>query len=343
MADSADTYQINSATRDNKNQTNQKDVLNRTKNDLAKVKNAGHSAELLGWLLFLVAGVAAFVGTANVGFFIYMLLGGLYFVYSGKYIRYGLGRSVKSKLLTNGIIGIIYSTGLIPIIVCVQSFINYSRFKKLPKRVQDIYSKPKPYKIMRHDIILGAIVVIVLVGGAYLGYWLRHHNPNVSNYASVSSQSSVYTASKYSFTIDFPGSPTATDSTLKVSGYNVPYTTYDSSIDNDTMEFDVYAYAWPTQDFNFSGLSKSNLQSAISDSLNGIVSGVKGTISSSNENTFSGYSAMEAIYTAPISGKNITGNIRVFFIGNNEYAINTLGASSTDFEKFANSFQYSGL
>jgi len=242
-------------------------------------------------------------------------------------------------LLANGIVAIPFCTGIIPIVTCVQSFVNYSRFKKLPAKVQEHFNQPKPFKIKTHDIVLG-VIFLALCG---LTIWKGNNGPISSGTTSGSGQAIFYSASKYKFTIDFPGKPTAHDSSGQVSGNTIPFTTYDSETNNGNQEYDIYAYNWPTKYYNFSALSQANMDSVVSGSLNGIVQGLKGSkVTASNYSKYDGHISDNASFKVSVSGGNVNGYVRVFFINNYEYGILALGSSQGQFNIFANSFHYTG-
>jgi uncharacterized membrane protein len=133
-----------------------KDTLELIKKDIRRIRRSGISAEILGWLLIVSAGVVAWSAsttreaTVRAGIFLVI---GLYYVYTGQYLKDGRGRRVKLALLANGVLTIPLCAAILPIYVCVQSINNYLRFKDLPDNIRALYSKPKRLKLKLSDII----------------------------------------------------------------------------------------------------------------------------------------------------------------------------------------------
>jgi hypothetical protein len=304
--------------------------------DLNKIKSAGFNAETVGWLLMLAAAITAYSSSPAV--FVFYFIGGAYFIYAGKYIRYGFGSNVKNILLANGILSVIYILGIFPIVICVQSFINYSRFKKLPQKLQKTLSESKRYKLKPYDLILAGIFVIVTIAVLYLG--VRHRNSESSSKVSNSSQAYLYKAPVNNFEIDFPAKPTVTSSTSTTSGYSIPYAVYEAYEDNSSKSFDVYVYRWPSKGFNYASMSTANLEQSESSSLNSFVETISGKVEATSYTTILGYPATSEQFKLTLGGDSLTGYLLGFFIGNNQYSLLSIGSNSEEFNNFAGSFRY---
>ncbi|HEV2402759.1 MAG TPA: hypothetical protein VGS08_01020 [Candidatus Saccharimonadales bacterium] len=321
---------------------------NEIKNKLNTIKNTGQNTEIIGWLLLAVgAGVIwlqSYDGPQAVGVWIFYLIVGLYLIYSGKYIRYARGKHIAGFLLFNGFLLLLLTPGILPLIVSIQSFINYGRYRKLKSKLKPKFTKHQSL----HISTIQAIVFTVLIAAGIVSLVFKFRSSTTANTSSqqnnssISQQSSLYTATNNFFTINFPGRPTVSNSSSQVSGYTVPITTYDSQVNNDSQEYDVYAYSWPSQGFDFTNLSNSDMQSALQTSSTNLVQAIKGNVTNSNSSNHQGHPSIDTQFTTQISGNTYTGYLRVFFVGNNEYGLLALGSSQDDFNNFANSFNYTG-
>jgi len=318
--------------------------LESIKKDIKKIKRGGFNTELLGFLLIIFAGIFVWFSSsftsAIIRFSVFALLG-IFFFYTGTYIKDGWGRKVKFFLILNGFISFFLCMAIIPIYICIQSVNNHSRFKDFPEKIQALYKERKGFKIKKNDlVILGVFILIALVSFGIKEYEVS--KTGSKNNTSVNkNQPSVAHLSKYNFTITFPSTPSPTDFTQQINGHTVPYTTYVSYSKNGSQDFDVYAYDWPSQYFNYNAETPAQMSSTIHSSLTSIVQGLKGTIVNDKASTYSGKPSEDAEFSVPTFAKtNSTGYIKVFFVGNKEYAIISVAAKQSDFNNFVNSFKY---
>ncbi len=318
------------------------------KASLSKVKNAGQNTEIIGWLAIAVGAIAIWLQGHN-GYqaiaiwFIYLIIG-LYFIYSGKYIRYARGKHIAGLLLLNGFLLLALTPGIFPLIVSIQSFVNYGRYRKLKNKFKPKFSKHPSLQISTSQAIV--FVVLILAGILSIGFkFSSSSNANTSaqsNNATLAQRPALFTASNNNFSINFPGTPTTSSSSQQVSGYTVPITTYDSQVNNGSQEYDVYVYNWPSQGFDFSNLSTTDMQTTLKDSASGIIQAVNGKSVNDVFGNYDGHISLDSQFTTKISGNSYPMYLRVFFVGNNEYGIASLNSSQGDFNSFANSFSYTG-
>jgi len=182
--------------------------------------------------------------------------------------------------------------------------------------------------------IAGAILVLVIL--ALVGEVFNHYNPSSQTNSSLTTSTSTrpYESTQYGFSIDFPGIPTATDSTSKVQGISVPTTSYELDNNNGNTDFYVTVVAYPSQ-FNMSD-TKTTLEGA----LNGEIENIKGaTLVSSSYGTLEGYTSITGHATVSNNGQTFNLYITILLKSNTLYAIVTVGATQSDFNNFANSFQ----
>jgi hypothetical protein len=180
-------------------------------------------------------------------------------------------------------------------------------------------------------------IVAFLVGFAIVGAIFNHnHSSNQpSNYLTSSSSTRPYTSAQYGFSIDFPGNPTATDSSVQVQGVSVPTTSYERDNNNGNTIFYVTVDSYPSQ-FDMSD-TKARLEGA----LNGEVENTKGaTLVSSSYGTLAGSTSITGHATVSESGQTFDMYNTSLLKGNTLYNILTVGASESDFNNFANSFQF---
>jgi hypothetical protein len=320
------------------------DAILAAKKNVKRIKRAGLSAEILGWLLILSAGGAVWIFETKsnaLAVFCALVLVGLYFVLTGSYIKNVQGRKTKSFLLINGIIALPLCAFIFPIYVCVASINNYSRYKDLPRQVQELYRKRKGFKLKILEIVI--VVLTLALASASLVIRTQDLSKQTSaNDAQATNGPVVFSEPKYKFQIKFPSQPATTDFTFQDNGHVVPYTTYVSHSSDGSQDYNLYAYNWPAQYYNFSKQSTTDLAKSVSKAVDRYVLSRKGTVVNRQASTYLGKPSEDAQFTSPTLSSPVKGYIRVFYIGNIEYDIITLNAQQSDFTNFANTFQYTG-
>jgi hypothetical protein len=320
------------------------DTIESIKKDIKRIRRAGSRAELFGWLLLLFAAGIIWIAQTKADIVILYAVFtviGLFFIYTGKYVKDGRGRRTKLALLLNCIVAVPLCVGIIPIYVCIQSINNHARFKDLPENIRALYNAPKRLHVGLRDILV--LLVVIIAGVISIGFKVRHLDAvKKTTNTTASAPAPVNTASKYGFTITFPGSVSETDFSEQQSGHTVTYSTYDSTADKGSQDFDVYAYSYPTPFFNYTAQPASAMVTTVHNSLISIIQGLNGTLVNSTPSTYLGHASEDAQFTCLSLGGTITGYIRVLYIGNYEYGIFAKGSSQDAFNSFANSFQYQG-
>lgn len=310
---------------------------------LDKIRSAGRSAEALGWLVLAIGTFNFWLwgSTVLLSFILWAaaLLLALWFIFSGKRIRYGPDKNTGRYLLANGFTSLLGATGIIPLIVSIQSFVNFVRYRRLVKKYKpSINRKVKPPISAKEKIAFSIIFLVSLVS---LG--LRINNGNyIADFSNTpaSEQSAVYKAEKDRFTINFPGTPEITSGSTNVEGVEIPYTTYDSTINDGGQEFGVIVYNWPLENYDFGSLSDSDVKTNLHSTLTALVEELNGTLVSSSYSTFIGHRSEDGHFSYSDKGTTFKGEARVFTIGNDEYVIFAANAEPGEFNAFADSFQH---
>ena len=314
------------------------------KKDIKRIRRAGAQTEIFGWLLLLSTSAVIWLANSKaraLGFAVVGMVVGMYFVFSGIYVKDGRGRRTKLALLVNGIVAFPLCIGLLPIYICVKSINNYSRFKDLPDQIQELYSKPKRLHLNWVQITL--LIFVVLAGALSMTLKLKQLNKAAPATTSAGASAPKVDTARYGFSISFPSNASSTDFTEQVAGHSVTYTTFVSTANNGSADFDVYAYAYPAQFYNYASMPQAQLATAIHAAVVSVVQGLQGTLVNSTPSAYLGHASEDATFTSQTLAGKTTGYLRVFFIGNDEYAIFAKPASVSDFNAFANSFQYKGL
>jgi hypothetical protein len=180
-------------------------------------------------------------------------------------------------------------------------------------------------------------IIAFLVGFAIVGGIISHFNSSsqLSNYLTSDTSARPYTSTQYGFSINFPGNPTATDSNIEVQGISVPTTSYERDNDNGNTIFYVTVDNYPSQ-FDMSD-TKARLEGA----LNGEIENTKGaTLVSSTYATTAGYTSITGHASVSESGQTFDMYNTSLLKGNTLFNILTVGATESDFNNFANSFQF---
>jgi hypothetical protein len=322
------------------------DDIEAIKNNIRLIRRSGAHTEIFGWILLAVGAGGLWLFNARSYALIWLIafsVVGLFFFISGRYIRGGFGRRTKLALLANSIVAFPLSFAVLPIYICVQASNNYTRYKDLPDKIQQLFNKPRWPRLGIIDAI--ALIVVVLLGAVSLTFKFGQLNAATRQaaIAAIKPVPKVDTAGRSHFTINFPGSVVISDFTEQVSGHTVTYSTYSSTAGKDKGDFKVYAYYSSEPSFKYSSMQPAALTSAVHKSLTNLVKDMHGTISSSTPATFAGSPSEEAEFTDQTFAGTNTGYIRVFFMQDYEYAVIAIGSGRPAFNDYADSFRFTGL
>lgn len=138
------------------------------------VRNAGMSAEIMGWIAYILVPPAFLFNkgrpTYIIVWLIYLLLA-IFMINAGRYLRWRTGRRYTSLLLfTTGVAAVPMIPAVLPIISVVQSFWGFVRYAQLTpeQRTQAIIKKPMPHSTTIQKVIAGiwtlGIVVALIYG-----------------------------------------------------------------------------------------------------------------------------------------------------------------------------------
>jgi hypothetical protein len=279
---------------------------------------------------------------SSVGYYWFggLALTGLFFILTGRYIQDGYGRRTKVALLAASIAAFPLSFAVLPIYICLQLSNNYTRFKELPDKIQQLFHKPKSWRPRITEVIVLAGVLAAGLASLVLRLDAITAAARQPSQAPVQSAPVVNTAARDKFTIIFPGSVSVSDLTKQISGHAVSYTSYASTAGKGKGDFWVYAYNFPAPLFTYATMPAAALAPVIHQSVVTLVQGLPGTLTSSNPSTYTGYPAEDVAFTCQTYAGTSTGYGRVLFAGNYEYAIFAIGSSRQAFYGFANSFHF---
>jgi hypothetical protein len=196
-----------------------------------------------------------------------------------------------------------------------------------PNIKQSSYSRALPTLIF---------VVMVFALGLIIHHFSSSSSAQPSNYLTTSTASRVYTSTQFGFSVNFPGAPTATDTSLQIQGINVPVTNYERDNNNGNADYIVTVDSYP------SSFDMSDTKARLEGALNGEVENVKGsTLVSSNFTTIAGYTAITGHAKVTEDGQSYDMYSTSFLKSNTMFSMLTVGVSASDFNNFANSFKFS--
>lgn len=305
------------------------------------LSTTGQTTEWLGWALIVLtpirlliqqnpdpAVIASIWGIAE--------LGGLYYIFSGRYIAYRHGRHTRALLVINGLMTLVIAFSLIPIIVIVESWITFFKYRRENRRLitKPIGAKQVPFSAVQ-KIVLVLFIVAGLVSVIYISYKSSTGSVAPSGNNSASTQFQPYTSAEDHFVANFPGIPSVSHSSVPVNSVNVPQTTYEKDLNNGNTIYYVAATNYP------SSYQITDIKGSLQGAANGEVQGTQGAkMVSTNFITFLGVDALDTEYTAPTNGTTYTVYSRNLLKGNILYTILTIGETQNNFNNFANSFNF---
>lgn len=303
----------------------------------------GRELIAVGYLAFVVTGYFLWLlnstnkhnGSTFITYLIIVAILLVYLVYAGRYLIHTPGKATNTLLIISSVSMLILVRGLIPIIVFFSLLVTYFKYRKDNKTLSNSGRSAWKVDWTKKEIIWSVIAIVVGAAGYIGGAISASQSPTSTNYFTSNTSPAPYTSTQYGFSIDFPGNPTATDSSVQVQGVSVPTTSYERDNNNGNTIFYVTVDNYPSQ-FDMSD-TKARLEGA----LNGEVGNVKGaTLVSSSYGTVAGYTSITGHATVSDSGQTFDMYNTSLLKGNTLYNILTVGASESDFNNFANSFQF---
>jgi len=185
--------------------------------------------------------------------------------------------------------------------------------------------------------VLGKIggVVGFLIGFAIVGALLHHGSNSPSNSTALTTSTSwrTYTSTQDGFSIQFPGNPTPSNSSISVQGVSVPYDSYERDNNSSYWAVEVFKY---TSQFDM-----SDVNARLEGALNGSVENTKGaTLTSSSYTRMAGHTAITGLLSVSQSNQTINEYITDFLNGNTMYSFIGSGATQSNFNQFTGSFQF---
>lgn len=159
---------------------------------LKSIETAGTSANAFGWFMLAVAPLLILILSSSSDFNMFtvltmwaflVVLTGLY-ITTGKFIKNMSNEHVGKYLLFNAFSSIILVQGILPLILCIQSFVGYFNFRKLVKNT-DIVIKidEEKSKISTKEILI--FIIIAIVGTVVIVFTLSSSKQNNVNTPTV--------------------------------------------------------------------------------------------------------------------------------------------------------------
>lgn len=140
---------------------------------LNSIKSAGGGAEVLGLIVLVFTALSLcmqriyYDPTSLMFWWLLVVAGSGYLVWSGNYIKNNKGNATQALLFANGIMCLLGVRGLIPIIVSIQSFVGFSAYRKL-KKSNRLPIQQKDLGVSKKEII---IFITLAVIGLSLVMW----------------------------------------------------------------------------------------------------------------------------------------------------------------------------
>lgn len=129
------------------------------------VKNAGMTAEIVGWIAIILIPPAFLFNKGNfiaISIWLVYLLLAIWLVLAGRYIQYRRGPASGWLMIMNGLICILMMPGIIPIFGIIQSFGGYRAYQKFKGQPKSVPALPF-YPAGKVALVVWAIVVICLL------------------------------------------------------------------------------------------------------------------------------------------------------------------------------------
>jgi hypothetical protein len=133
---------------------------------LKRVESAGTSTNALGWISFPVSVGVVLLVSSDVEIMYYTLFFmtflSLYLIWSGKYIKGFSGKHVRSLLFMNGLICLLLARGIIPLIVCIQSFMGFYSYGKADRLDDELVIKSESSSLNGTELMIFIVMVLIM-------------------------------------------------------------------------------------------------------------------------------------------------------------------------------------
>jgi len=321
------------------------DTLETIKQDIRHIRRSGTYAETFGVVLLASAGIGPFLLKSRLGVLIWvssLLFLGIYFLFTGRYLKGGFGQLTKVVLRTNRYVTLPLSIAIIPIYFHLNASKSYRVYTTFPDKVQALFNKPIKIRIGIVDVlVLTGLLSLVALSAIYNLHRIDAASSKAHQIAAPLAPR-VDTATSYHFTIKFPGASSVVNLSETVSGQTVSYSVFASTPGKGQGDFRVYAYHYPDNAFKFATMPEVTLAAAVHKSLISAVQAAQGTLVNSTPADFAGRPSEDGEFTDKTFAGSRIGYIRVFYIENYQYNLMAIGSTKATFDNFANSFQFRG-
>lgn len=225
----------------------------------------------------------------------------------------------------------------------------------MTKPLFNAFSKLKRHPVLwKGGIVAGVCIIIFLLVSFFV---LELHAPADSKSddkppSSKRQQSGAqyYSSADDKFKIAFPYAVNVQNDTVQfdpgTKQVSFPYRIYSSTNRQDTQVYLVFAYEWPAQNTDFANMDQPTLKATLTSFIKSDLQAYDATIISTEDtqqHILSGHTfAEQAYFSFQSQGHTVYGHIRSFTVGNYEYDIEAQGITESDFDSFADSFEFTG-
>lgn len=236
--------------------------------------------------------------------------------------------------------------GIIPIIIDIEFWKMNKKLREYEelgdkafvsdKEWQSTQAKHKKSSRVAKIILFTLLAVVALfIVAAIATSVISSRSSNTSSLLSDTSMQ-PYTSSEHGFKVNFPGFPETEHTSVDVEGRTIPLTQYSKFFDNDSK-----GYMVQTGDYPADLVQSGNERGMIDGAINGTGRSAGFTLlSSSNDGTIQGYPSGSASYTATQSGQTYDVYTIHILRDNKLYTLMSIGVDKSDFDVFANTFQF---
>ncbi len=195
--------------------------------------------------------------------------------------------------------------------------------------------KKHRYGAKRISLLIG-FILLVSIGGAFAVNFLngRTGGSTSNQIKSVLSGEELkdYSSPENKFTILMPGIPRITTTTKKTGDKDIPITTYERVIENNSKNYTLAVY-------DYSGVQLDEPK-ALESALNSAMQNTPGAqVTSTKNGKYGDLNAIEATYNVSDKDKVYESHIRYVIKASRMYAMIIIGGDQAKFDEFANSLR----
>lgn len=266
-----------------------------------------------------------------------------YFILAALYVVCASQLSSKRSLglgwaITTAALGILSAISVVGILIEIALWRNVYKISQYKKHGASVITSDEQWRAKHKRSwsdtrqIITALASGIIISGAIIGLYTLSGRESLQSTTQVTV--TPYISTQHGFTINFPTTPTNTNSSIDVQGVSVPTSTYTSEMNNGNTAYLVAVDSYPEQ------FDVSDSKAVLEAGLNGQLTSEKAKLISSSYGTLEGYTSLNSHSTVDISGQPFDSFATLFLKGNTLYQIVTIGANESDFNAFVGSFQF---